>query len=417
MNRYFPVYAAILGILALLLFLSPQISAFISADTTTQGAEILKNINFKQDSFDDRTWTLSLQDKTNTVKFTSNALQIDNTLSRDNFSLVAQRLTLSKDKMYELNLDYDWQNSESVEDVASFGIMKRGLNSELALVYPISNTLTSTKIKKYFAGDNSFLDPYLYILVEGTGSFRVNSISLKEYDGLPDGAAIDDTTNGQILPIRIIAPLSAPSAAAVTQTPIHLASPTTVSTQTSALPISNSSPTKSATAAATLTNSGDRILAYPGWNVSYSNDDISSDLFTKQGLSVFQMLGGSWYKASQNSEGFILTKQAAIYIYNPVGESKSISLVKSDSPSALSPDKRWNLLVNSTDQEIKSNSDFELNGATAKIAELIKEKKISSEIYVLSSTVTGVLMKKIDPTKESIPPKTAFWLFLQVVKI
>ena len=43
MNKYFPVYAAILGVLALLLFLSPQIAKFISADTAIIGAEILKN--------------------------------------------------------------------------------------------------------------------------------------------------------------------------------------------------------------------------------------------------------------------------------------------------------------------------------------------------------------------------------------
>jgi hypothetical protein len=69
-------------------------------------------------------------------------------------------------------------------------------------------------------------------------------------------------------------------------------------------------------------------------------------------------------------------------------------------------------LANQSAAEIKLDSEFELNGSKVKLKNLIEDKKISSEIYILNSSSQGVEMKKIDPSKESIPQNSSFWLFL-----
>lgn len=409
MSRYFSVYAAILAVLALLLFLSPQIAKFISADTAIVGAEILKNTDFKNEkTLDDRVWSFNLRNPSNSVKIVDNALQVDNTLSKDNFSLVAQRLTLSTSKTYELTIDFDWQNNKSIDNIASFGIMKRGLNNEVALAFPLPNTTTQSEIKKYFKINDFFEDPYLYVLEGGTGSLRVDSLSLREYDSPPKNIVLENTSASQILPISISAPIT--QNAETQATPTALAS-VVASPAPSPSPIqaSSSSRTNSTVRSAVV---ADTIVAYPGWNVAYSAHDVSSEIFTKMGLTVFQMFGGSWQKTKLDSQAIILSKLGGIYIYNPTDETKNIPLVESKTPSEFSTKPKWNLLVNGTDNEIKNGSDFSLNGTTAKLADLIKDKKVSSEIYILNSNKDGVEMKKIDPLVESIPAKTAFWLYI-----
>lgn len=182
----------------------------------------------------------------------------------------------------------------------------------------------------------------------------------------------------------------------------------TASPQTSATPISSKSPALPATSP----SASPKLTAYPGWNVFALSQNINSDAFAKTDLSSFQMFGGKWIKSKKSQPNTTFDKNGAIYIYNPALEAKTIEISESQDSSALSPAKGWNLLSNNSDIELKAQGEFEMQGKKVKLADLILEKKASPEIYLLKSDKNGVEIKKIDPSKESIPAHSAFWLYL-----
>jgi len=403
LHKNFTLYAAILAVLALLLFLSPQIAKLISADTD-QTPEILKNIDFAHEKLNDRVWSFNMGNDANTVKFDKGKMLVGNEISKGNFTLVAQRLELSDNKYYSLELAYNWRNSKLISDVASFGVMKQGLNSEIAQIYPISNTGKQSEVVKYFHPDSTFRDPYFYLLVEGTGTFEISTLSIKQLNSLPGGASVDPASN-QILPIRIL-PVE-PAA----KTP--LPSPTkTNSILAAASPSPKPSPssTPTSTPLATTDQKTTNYIAYPGWNITTIENDVATEIFTQQGLTVFQNFAGVWHKVMPDGENFTLSPLGAVYVYNPQDENKTIAIGKSQVAADFKVGKRWNLLASFS--EIKSDSSLEAYGLNDTLSNLIKNKRVSRDIYLLTSTPTGVQMKKIDPESESIPAKSAFWLYL-----
>jgi hypothetical protein len=403
------VYAAILGILALLLFLSPQIAKFISADTSSR--EILQNINFT-DKLNDRAWNISYNDQKNSALFTDDKFVIQNQLSKDNFTLAAQRLELIKNKTYLLQINYRWDNNRTASDLASFGILKYGLKSESALSFSLANSANQIEMKKYFIMNESIKDPYFYVLFQGSGTLEISKLSLLEFDKTPDGATLESITSGQFLPIKMQGgdyiegtPTPSPSASS-SPSPAPTISPSTSpspSTSVSASAVPNRSPQVSA---------GSKTIIYPGWNVIKISQDTSSEVFTQSSLLSFQMFGGQWKKGKKNQPQIVFNKEGAVYVYSSLESKKEINLPQIKLTSTLKTGKGWNLLANQSAAEIKLDSEFELNGSKVKLKNLIEDKKISSEIYILNSSSQGVEMKKIDPSKESIPQNSSFWLFL-----
>jgi hypothetical protein len=396
LNKYFSVYAAILGILALLLFLSPQIAKFISADTSAR--QILQNVDFSE-PLNDRVWAINSNNPKNTLEFEAEKFLIQNQLSKENYTLAAQRLELSRGKTYQLDIKYTWANNKSSEDQASFGILKYGLKSESALSFPLSNSANEAEKSKYFKTNESIKDPYFFVLIQGTGTLEISKLSLTELDEPPQGAYLETITSGQFLPIKmmggdLIEASPSPSlAASLSPTPSPAAS-TSPSVTPSTSPSNN------------------KVTIYPGWNIISTKQNLSSDTFSGQGLLSFQMFGGKWNKSKKNQSAINFNKEGAIYIYSPTLEKKEIDLPQSQIVSTLKTAKGWNLLSNQTSSEIKSDSEFELSGAKVKIQDLINTKKASREIYILTSSPKGVEMKKIDSSHESIPIRSAFWLYL-----
>jgi hypothetical protein len=305
LNKYFSVYAAILGILALLLFLSPQIAKFISADTSSR--EILQNINFT-DKLNDRAWNISYNDQKNSALFTDDKFVIQNQLSKDNFTLAAQRLELIKNKTYLLQINYRWDNNRTASDLASFGILKYGLKSESALSFSLANSANQIEMKKYFIMNESIKDPYFYVLFQGSGTLEISKLSLLEFDKTPDGATLESITSGQFLPIKMQGgdyiegtPTPSPSASS-SPSPAPTISPSTSpspSTSVSASAVPNRSPQVSA---------GSKTIIYPGWNVIKISQDTSSEVFTQSSLLSFQMFGGQWKKGKKNQPQIVFNK-------------------------------------------------------------------------------------------------------------
>lgn len=407
MSKYFSVYAAILGVLALLLFLSPQIAKFISADVETR--QILQNADFSQ-KLNDRIWVINSGSSKNTVEFKNQKLTIQNQLSKENYTMLAQRLELSRGKTYLLEIKYTWENNKSASEQASFGVLKYGMKSESALSFPLSNAGSEVQISKYFQPNDSIKDPYFFVLIQGTGTLEISKLSLLEYDETPQGASLETITSGQFLPIKIMGgetlegtPTPAPSPS---KTASPLPSPTP-SPSVSPSPVASTSPFVAQSA-----TQNNKATIYPGWNVIVAKQNLNSITLSEQGYLSFQMFGGKWSKSKKNLLAIDFNKEGAIYIYSPTLEPKEIDLTPSKAVSSLKVTKGWNLLSNQTTSEIKSDTEFELSGQKVKIKDLISAKKVSSDIYILSSGSKGVEMKKIDSSTESIPAKSAFWLYL-----
>lgn len=385
MQRYFSVYAAILGILAILLFLSPQIAKFISADTQLIGQEILKANDFTTGKLDKDIWPSILANDQNKVEVSTGALEINNTLSKDNYSLLMQRLTLSADRYYLLKIVYSWQNNSQPGDKASFGVMKNGQSNPSALIYDLQDSKSSTTVTKFFRPNISFTDPYLYVLLQGTGSLRIEQLSLLEFNKRPANLNTSDQNYGEVLPIKLSGypvshqPVRSPQKSQVTLTPT---------------PLQSLNPSLAA--------------IYPGWNIVLLGTSSTSEPYTKAGLTVFQMFGSKWTRADKNSQAVALDQKGAVYAYNDTDKAVNVSPKQSDSDRQIT--KGWNLLA--AREVINKDSLLEIDGQTNKISEYIATKKISASVYVLTSSSSGVSRKKIDLLSESIPAKSAYWLFV-----
>ena len=401
MNRFFPIYAAILGIIALFLFLSPQISELILADQEFETKQILKNNNFVHDSLDDTMWIKTANPRDNIVKIESSNLIIKNLTNDNSHTLLSQRIKLDQNKFYKLSIDYFWRFPLTTSSQASFGIQKFGYESPIAMIIPLSQVNNQTEITKYFKPNNTFQDPYFYIMLKDLSDLEIKSVALEELAELPENISLEDSQKNTFLPITQESNTPIPTIEVPEKnSPI-------ASTHT---PIPSPSPSKTVTASPIQPNklSENSIKVASGWSVISVDEDISSDVFTSKEIKAFQMFGSKWFKTNNT-----FSNKGAIYLYNGSDE-KTIEIEKSKNPSTNSPKKGWNLL-SSKDEEMSIESSINYQDSSSelkesKISELIDSKKISSKVYILSNQ-KGVSIRHIDLKNEKIPARAGYWIY------
>ncbi len=414
MNKYFPVYAAILGVLALLLFLSPQISRLISADISSPEVQILKNVNFKEESLNSNVWIKKANSELNSIKVVSSTLRIENNAQDDKanaYTLLSQKVALSKDKTYHLKISYSTAIFQP-SSILNFGIQKNGVSSPNALIYPLSEAKDETTVEKYFNIDDNFRDNYFYIFLSGESTINISSISLIELE--KDPKVEQDASSGNMLPFSVEkafqeTPTPTSSIARSPETSPIASPPTSVS--------STPSPSQTASAVPSVTSLSNisKYTFYPGWSVIGFEKNSKNDLFESNNLDAYQLLGGKWIKSSDSQS--IFAQNAGALVYSSNKDKKMLDPSPTDSQSSLTPSIGWNLLYNSSDKEITDDSEYNFsNGKTLakkyKIRQLVIEKKASSEVYIVSGNSSGVALKKISFPEEAIPAKSVFWFYL-----
>jgi len=149
LNKYFSAYAAILGVLARLLFLSPQIAKLIGADTSPQRVELLQNGNFKDELLNSDIWLSKSLDKTNKLKSENQALLIENTAKENNYTILRQKIKLDFNRIYHLQVTY---KSLDFIDKTKFqsGILKNGPSNFDSFGFDLEKHNGFVKTEKYF---------------------------------------------------------------------------------------------------------------------------------------------------------------------------------------------------------------------------------------------------------------------------
>lgn len=412
MNKYFPVYAAILGVLALFLFLSPIISKFISADTQITQIELLKNNDFASETLNSGVWIKKTNNVLNSVKTVSSTLRIENKnleSSAASYTLLSQKVELRRDKSYLLKIRYLWSGYQP-SSILYAGVQKNGAASPSALVYPLSSGSDEISREEYFNINESFKDTYFYVFLSGPGAVNISELSLYEVPKNEEYSS--DVSVGNLLPFEV------DQAFKQTPTPTSTASSTTIATATpspSTAPQTTVSPSASPMMSANVqTGSSGKVDFYPGWNAFGLEYNLSSDIFSSVNLDAYQMLGGKWLRSS-NSQAVFMNK-AGMIVYSSNKDKKSVTPAKTESQSSLVPSPGWNLLYNSFDKEIRDDEFSFSDGKTLakpyQLKNLVKDKKASSDVYLVSSDQSGVSLHKISFPEEAIPAKTVFWFYL-----
>ncbi len=413
MNKYFPVYAAILGVLALFLFLSPIISKFISADTQITQIELLKNNDFASETLNSEVWIKKTNNVLNSVK-TSSTLRIENKAlesSAASYTLLSQKVQLRHDKSYLLKIHYTWSGYQP-SSIFYAGVQKNGPASPSALVYPLASGSDEISREEYFNINESFKDTYFYVFLSGPGAVNISELSLYEIPKNEEYSS--DVSVGNLLPFEV------DQAFKQTPTPTSTVSSTTIATaapsstpapQTTVSPSASPSPTISTNI---QTSSSGKVTFYPGWNALGLEDNLSSDIFSSVNLDAYQMLGGKWLKSSNSQAVFM--KKAGILVYSSNKDKKSVTPAKTESQSSLVPSLGWNLLYNSSDNEVSDDEFSFSDGKTLakpyQLKSLVNDSKASSDVYLVSSDQSGVSLHKISFPEEAIPAKTVFWFYL-----
>jgi len=414
LQKYFPAYAAILGVLALLLFLSPQIAKLISADTPVQEQEILRNNDFKAETLNRNIWRSKTADKTNKIKIEESNLLIENSSKENNYTLLSQKIRLDFNKIYHLKISYKTPQIGTNSKIYT-GILKTGIENYNANGFELVSTDEYMTFERYFRLDQTAQDPYFFIFLSEQGQLYIENVSLTLSDEMPDV----QTQALESLALPYLVSKSAPPAPPAPA--ISVASSPTVT------PASSKSATvqKSATAqkpdapkAILAEVKGGAISIYPGWSVVGFDQNTSFDAFTSNELVAYQHLGGAWQN-SQKDEPIFASKTSAL-VYSRKPEMEKVNLVKTDSPSSSSPSLGWNMLYNGentdiSDDSVFSFSDGKIQAKEYKIKELVQNKNASSEVYLIEGSSTGVIYKKINFLEEAIPAKTAFWFYVYLL--
>ncbi len=414
MQKYFPAYAAILGVLALLLFLSPQIAKLISADTPVQEQEILRNNDFKAETLNRNIWRSKTADKTNKIKIEESNLLIENSPKENNYTLLSQKIKLDFNKVYHLKISYQTPQIGTNSKIYT-GILKSGIENYNANGFELVKTDEYMTFERYFRLDQTSKDPYFFIFLANQGQIYIESVSLTLSDKTPD------------VEIQALESLALPYLVSKSAPPAPPAPAISVASSPTVTPASSKSATvqKSATAqkpgapkaiSAEVKDSATSI--YPGWSVVGFDQNSSSAPFTSNELVAYQHLGGAW-KNSPKDEPIFASKTSAL-VYSRKPEMEKVNLVKIDSPSSSSPSLGWNMLYNSESADVSDQSAFSFTDGKSqakeyKIKELVKNKSASAEVYLIKGSKTGVTYKKIDFSEEAIPQKTAFWFYVYLL--
>jgi hypothetical protein len=398
LNKYFPVYAAILGVIALLLFLSPQIAKLISADTPAP-IELLKNTDFAAEALNNQVWIRKTSDSANIIKVVSGVLRVENQNSDKAYTLISQKTELKENMLYRLKIDYDLPEKGLAN--ASIGIQKNGYGSTYALIFPLEKGGVSNEL--YFLTDQSFKDPYFFLYLSSQGNILIKSVSLV--------AATDQSINpSQASSSNILSIEETTNPPSASLTPRSLTTP-----NPSPTPSPSVSPPLSLAAKAQTTTNTSQSIFYPGWSVVGFEKNSNADLFSKNNLDAYQILGGKWLRSNNSSA--IFSSNAGAIVYSSNKDKKTFNLEPTESQASLVPALGWNLLYNSSDQEVSDNSTFYFsNGKTLpkeyKLEDLVKDKNASESVYLVSGDKNGVTLNKISFPEETIPAKTVFWFYL-----
>ena len=411
MNKYFPVYVAILGVLALLLFLSPQISRFISADSQVSSPELLKNVDFSKESINNYAWKRKVNNSSNSIKVQDSQLEITNSpLDKStSYTLIDQKVDLTEGKLYRLSANYTWNNKKE-DSSASFGIQKNGDTSAFASIFSIPSNPATNSIEAIIQVDQTFKNDYFYFLLSGDASISISSFSITEVQDKTISPTTPDKEN--LLPIPELQASPVPSPSPVL---IETASPKPFDSAVFS-PLPSPSPSSFASSTSSVVaQTGGKTTFYPGWSVVGFDANSKSDLFSTNNLDAYQMLGSKWLKSSDSSA--IFRSNAGALVYSSNSANKTFNVTDTKSEASLVPALGWNLLYNSSDKEITDDSSyFFSNGKTQpkefKLKELVANKSASPEVYLVSGDQNGVTLNKISFPSEAIPAKSVFWFYL-----
>jgi len=414
LQKYFPAYAAILGVLALLLFLSPQIAKLISANTPVQEQEILRNNDFETESLNRNIWRSKTADKINKIKIEDESLLIENSPKEDNYTLLSQKIKLYFNKIYHLKLSYKTPQI-GVNSKIYTGILKNGIENYNAAGFELVSTSEYMTFERYFRLDQTAQDPYFFIFLSEQGQLYIESVSLTLSDEMPDV----QTQALQALTLPNLVSKSAPPAPPAPAISV-ISSPTITPTSSKSATPEDSATAEKPAAPKTIsaeTKDGEFSI-YPGWSVLGFDKNSSSAPFNDNELIAYQHLGGAWQN-SQKDEPIFASKTSAL-VYSRKPEMEKINLIETDSPSNSSPSLEWNMLYNSENTDISDDSVFSFSDGKNqareyKIKELVSNKNASHEVYLIEGSSTGVIYKKISFPEKAIPAKTAFWFYVYLL--
>lgn len=394
LKKNLPIYIFILLLLAGVVFLSPYIMSSIEADINSlNGKELITNGTFDNQQFNHDYWSRISTANTKTGTKDNN-LEINCGKDEKDYVELSQKISVIQGKFYRLSA-YIGTDLSSSKVKASVGFKEMGPASAPLISENIVFNVSQIHFEKFLEAKRSITNPYFYLRCEGPGSITVQSLSVIELDQLPQGT----TAN----PFASKSPSPTPTASS---SPIPLQTPSMapiISASASVLP---KTPEKKA----------DQITVDPGWNIVGFLKNITSDNFIKSDITTYQMLGGKWFKYnSKNSKP--LNKNGAVYLFNSKSNPQSIEIVESQGETEGNAGAGWNLLYNSSDSSIDGGATFSFISKAGDISDLslsslFENKKASTEAFVLKQTEKGVGMSKIDLTKQTIPPQSAFWFYI-----
>jgi len=353
----------------------------ISADIENTGAtrEIIENGNFTKESFNSLIWSKFSNGAGNDPVVENGTLKfgIKNTI-KDGYQIIAQPVTLHIGKSYTISIEYiEYKENEAL--AASEGFV-----SGTILGKPIFEKDFS---KAVFTPIEEVTDAFFFLKVKASKPALLEITNVSVVESSPLAASPSATS------IRTVAPT--PTAAAFATKTI---TPAPTATQT---PTSTTAP----------------LVFPPRWSFIGFTSAINTAPLTKANLKIYSMHSGKWRVASSQTKGsdFNVLAQDGLYIFNPQETEVKIDLPSSAQiDKAVYPSTGWNLLYSSKSTPV-SAKDFEVDlgkEGLGSIASLTEQNSAANAFYVLKQTKDGVALENGDFLKDTVPAKTAFWLYL-----
>lgn len=353
-------------------FVALKYVGYISADIVKKAeTSPLSETDFSlENNFSDTSWVAFSNLGDETPKISDGTLKIANTKTKYS-TILAQPIILSSGTKYNISISYQ-AKAKSSDFSVRYGLVQNNLISKPIFV----SNLDAAKKDIHFEYEPLENSPFSfeYFRVLGEGSFSLASIKIEKLDKATEKTVVS-------------------------------ASPTnTIKTEETTTPQIAASPAG---------ESGEPYMVSVGWSAFGSDKTISSESFTKFGLSVYSASEEGWKiaKSSNSNSDFDITANTGVYLLNESDDPINVTLRQVESGTKPELKQGWNLYYSDKESNL-SEVIFENDNKQISLADLLKDGKVSKNIYEVGLGEVAQMSKLNLEKIQNLGSKKIVWIYL-----